>query len=136
MKRVLVFGTFDSLHPGHLSFLKQAKRQGTWLIASVARDAYVRKHKNREPIHHEGERLAGLLASGLVDEAHYSDATVGSYAIIDRAKPNLICLGHDQNRLREHLDEWLQRTKHDIPLKVMKPHHPERYKSSKLHKMS
>lgn len=134
MKRVLVFGTFDSLHPGHLSFLKQAKRNGSWLIASVARDTYVRKHKNREPIHHEGERLAELLASGRVNEAHYSDESVGSYTIIDRAKPDLICLGHDQNRLREHLVEWLAANKRDIPILVMKPHHPERFKSSKLYK--
>ena len=132
MKRVLVFGTFDSLHPGHVSFLKQARRTGSWLIASVARDSYVRKYKNREPIHHEGERLTGLLKSGLVNEAHYSDESVGSYAIVDRVKPDLICLGHDQNRLHEHLVSWLSSRDNKIPIRVMKPHHPDRYKSSKL----
>ena len=80
----------------------------------------------------EGERLTGLLKSGLVNEAHYSDESVGSYAIVDRVKPDLICLGHDQNRLHEHLVSWLSSRDNKIPIRVMKPHHPDRYKSSKL----
>jgi len=28
MKKILVFGTFDGLHSGHLNFLEQAKKYG------------------------------------------------------------------------------------------------------------
>ena len=31
MKKVLVFGTFDRLHPGHLYFLKNAKNMANCL---------------------------------------------------------------------------------------------------------
>jgi len=35
MKKVMCFGAFDGLHPGHLDFFRQAKRYGDFLIVSV-----------------------------------------------------------------------------------------------------
>ena len=44
-KRIMVFGTFDGLHKGHLNFFKQAKNfaENSFLIVSVARDKNVFK---------------------------------------------------------------------------------------------
>ncbi|HEY4500387.1 MAG TPA: adenylyltransferase/cytidyltransferase family protein, partial [Candidatus Paceibacterota bacterium] len=50
MKRVMVFGTFDILHPGHLYFLRAAKKLGDYLIVSLARDVNVRKIKGRKAL--------------------------------------------------------------------------------------
>lgn len=136
MKRVLVFGTFDLLHPGHISFLTQARSKGDWLIASVARDTYVRARKKREPFHGEDERLRRLLDTGLVQEAHLSDADTGSYRIIEKTKPDVICFGHDQHALKAHLDAWLAEhpdaTEHPVETYVLEAHRPEVYKSSKI----
>ena len=63
MKKVMAFGTFDGLHPGHLNFLKQARRLGDSLVVVVARDANVRKIKGRFPRLGEGERLRKVASS-------------------------------------------------------------------------
>ncbi len=132
MKRVLVFGTFDVLHPGHLNFLKQARSYGSWLIVSVARDTFVRSIKGREPLHNEGRRITNVLETGLVDEAHLSDSTIGTYGIIKKTHPDVVCLGHDQEQLMKDLKRWLKEHQLTIETAVMKPYFPEKYKSSKI----
>ena len=136
MKRVLIFGTFDALHPGHLSFLKQARRKGKWLIASVARDDYVRVRKNREPLHHEGERITRLLATGLVDQAYLSDEDVGTFRIIERSNPDVVCFGHDQSELKKNLETWLKKPGNPLRGKIetytLKAHRRDRFNSSQI----
>ena len=43
--KIMIFGTFDGLHKGHLNFFKQAKNfiQNSFLIVSIARDKNVYK---------------------------------------------------------------------------------------------
>ncbi|MCH9030625.1 MAG: adenylyltransferase/cytidyltransferase family protein [Bacteroidetes bacterium] len=53
---VMIFGTFDILHKGHLNLFDQAKKHGDFLIAVIARDKTVVKVKDREPKHNEKER--------------------------------------------------------------------------------
>jgi len=130
MSRVLVFGTFDVLHPGHIYFLTQARKKGGWLIASVARDSYVRSAKRREPYHHQGARIEKLLETGLVDEAYLSDEDVGSYGVVAKSKPDVVCFGHDQGSLRRHFESWLVGQHLDIVTHVIEAYHPDRYKSS------
>ena len=45
MKKVIVFGTFDILHQGHLDFFRQAKQYGDYLIVAVAHDENVKKSR-------------------------------------------------------------------------------------------
>ena len=42
--RIMVFGTFDGLHEGHLDFFKQARQlsKNPFLIVSIARDKNVK----------------------------------------------------------------------------------------------
>ena len=131
-KRALVFGTFDILHPGHFSFLKQARQIGGVLIASVARDEFVSRIKGKKPVYTQKERIERLLSTGLVDEAYLSDYQTGTYDIVRRVDPDVICIGHDQERLLTSLDEWLKQSGLDIPLQVLDAYKPEIYKSSKL----
>ena len=56
MKRVVVFGVFDKLHPGHNHFLHQAKLFGDELVVCLARDTIVAELKGRPPKHPEIER--------------------------------------------------------------------------------
>ena len=49
MKRILTYGTFDLLHPGHGVYLQEAKNLGGYnskLYVVVARDSTVEKRKS------------------------------------------------------------------------------------------
>ncbi|MBT3272318.1 MAG: adenylyltransferase/cytidyltransferase family protein [Spirochaetales bacterium] len=134
MKRVLVFGTFDLIHPGHINFLRQARRRGRWLIVSIARDGFVSHMKKRAPVHTEHERLTRILETRLVKEAYLADEEIGTYAVIREAKPDIICLGHDQDMLKDNLLNWLREQKIEIPVVTLSAHKAHRYKSSKIRK--
>lgn len=132
MKKVLVFGTFDLMHPGHLSFLRQARAHGDYLVASVARDTFVQRYKGRYPHHNEDERIASVMNCGLVDRAELSDEKTGTYSLISTLQPDVICLGFDQDALRTDIDTWLRSRGLAIPTVTLEPFLPERYKTSKL----
>ncbi len=134
MTTVLVFGTFDVIHPGHLWFLRQARSCGDRLIVSVARDSYVRRFKKRDPVRNERQRVDDVLATDPVDEAHLSDEEEGTYSAITRFHPDVICFGYDQHLLAENLRRWLEERGLDIELRRVEPYKPDRYKSSILNR--
>ena len=68
MGKVMVFGTFDGLHPGHLNFFKQAIRLGDYLVVVGARDKPVNKVKKRKPRFSERQRLAAIRKTQLADK--------------------------------------------------------------------
>lgn len=67
MKRVLVLGSFDLLHPGHLSLLRKAATFGDQLWVAVNSDEFMARYK-RPPIMKLKERMDMLSALSLVDE--------------------------------------------------------------------
>ena len=69
MKKVMVFGTFDILHNGHLSLFKQAKKYGDYLIVSIARDQSVEKLKGNKTLYNENQRLDQVKKLEIVDKA-------------------------------------------------------------------
>ncbi len=129
---MLVFGTFDVVHPGHIYFLQQARKRGDRLVASVARDGFVARFKGRPPVHTEDERLRHVLDTGLVDEAFLSDEEQGTYSAIRRLQPEVICLGHDQDALGENLVDWMRREGVEASVETIDALEPRRYKSSIL----
>ncbi len=119
-KRVLVFGTFDGLHPGHVFFLRGAKIKGDELIVGVAKDAHVQELKGRRPALIETKRMQALEKQAVVDEVYLCDAELGSFEIISNVTPDLIVLGHDQIELEEALIRWMSTTGSYIPMTRMK----------------
>ena len=66
---VLVGGCFDLLHYGHISFLKQAKTLGDYLIVALEADQNVRLAKgDNRPIHSQQQRKEMLESLTCVDE--------------------------------------------------------------------
>jgi len=107
-KLVMCFGAFDGLHAGHEDFFRQAKEQGDELVVIVARDATIVEVKGNLPARNEQDRLAAVGAHPLVDDArlgHLDDR----YKIIDEIRPDIICLGFDQEAFTENLDNELAR---------------------------
>ncbi len=46
-RRVIVNGTFDILHRGHLEMLRFAKSQGSYLLVAIDSDRLVKELKGR-----------------------------------------------------------------------------------------
>ena len=134
MTRIMVFGTFDMLHEGHLDLFRQARALAPdpYLIVSIARDHAVERIKDSAPRHTEEERRTLVAASDLVDEAVIGDSD-GYMPHIIAANPKIIALGYDQT------GEYVRDLEHDLAAaglaaKVvrLKAHQPETYKTSKL----
>ncbi len=125
--KVLVFGTFDILHPGHLSFLTQAKRQGDTLTVVVTRDAMVKLQKKHAPIFNERERMKVVGALKMVDRVLRGDPP-GRWTIIRREKPDVICVGYDQDANHSAMKS-LSKKPHIITLEAL---NSKRYSSSKI----
>ena len=68
MKRVMVNGTFDILHRGHLELLRFAKHQGDQLLVAIDSDRRVKELKGASrPINTEEDRRLMLSSLKFVD---------------------------------------------------------------------
>ncbi len=122
-RKVLTFGTFDHLHPGHLSYLHEAASKGDLFII-VARDSNVEHIKGFSPDHTEKQRVSALQEAFPEAVVQLGDAQDYLKPVRDIA-PDLILLGYDQ-KLPPDV------TQKDLPCPVerAKAHSPEEYKSS------
>lgn len=131
-KKVMVFGTFDIFHKGHKSFLKQAKQYGDYLIVVIARDKTVLKVKGKVPLNKEYDRLQIAKKSNLADELILGDLK-DKYKVIEKYKPDIICLGYDQITFTKKLDKILKKINLDkIKIIRLKSYKSDKYKSSKF----
>jgi len=132
MRKVIAFGTFDILHPGHLNFLKQAKGHGDFLVAVVGRDSNVLKIKGKQPKNSEHKRLLAVYNVPEVDLAVLGDEE-DPYKIIEEQKPDVICLGYDQDSYADRLEDELRKRGIKAEVVRLNPYMPEKYKSSKIY---
>lgn len=123
----MVFGTFDGLHAGHLNFFQQAKTQGDYLIIIVARNSNVKKIKGHLPKLDEKKRLVNVKAAGIGDKVILGEIK-NPYAVIKKFKPEIICLGYDQNSFCQNLKSSFSKVK----VTRLKSYKPTIYKSSKM----
>lgn len=66
MKRVLTYGTFDTLHFGHIRLLQRARALGDYLIVGLSTDNF-NALKKKQAFHSWAERKAHLEAIRYVD---------------------------------------------------------------------
>ena len=95
--RKLVFtnGCFDLLHPGHVSYLKQARELGDALIIALNSDASVQRLKGPlRPILQEQERAAVISALACVDLVTIFDEDTPLETIIS-LHPDVLVKGGD-----------------------------------------
>ncbi len=131
MKKIMVFGTFAILHPGHLNYFKQAKKLGDYLIVIIGRDETVQKIKGRSPQNKEGERLIKVEQQKIVDKALLGNLD-DPYKIIKQERPDIIALGYDQNSFSKGLKSKIKKLNLETQIVRLKPFEPEKYESSKL----
>ena len=133
MTKIVIFGTFDRLHKGHISFLSQAKNLGDYLIAVVARDKYVKSAKGGLPLENEKLRIQNLRKINLADKVILGSRAHNFYQTLRTYKPVIIALGYDQKPKIWDLKSDLKRHRlSSIKIVRLKPYKPAIYKSSKM----
>jgi len=128
MKKVVVAGTFDILHLGHLALFKQARRQGDHLTVIVSRDENARQIKGVKPLFTAAERKELLSHLDLIDEVRIGEKQSG-LKIIKKIKPDIVLVGYDQDidlvALQQQLVNWGLKTR----VIRARPYQPKIYKS-------
>ncbi len=119
------FGTFDRLHPGHLSYLKQLRLLGDTVVVVVARDLNVKKLKGKAPLEPQHRRVEAVKGTGLADAVVLGRKN-DFFACLREFEPDVIGLGYDQKADVE----TIRHTFPTIKIRRMRPYKPERYKSS------
>jgi FAD synthetase len=121
--RVLVFGTFDRLHPGHEFVLREAAKRGDVFVV-IARDANVERIKGKRPAESEDHRKDAV-------ESFLPHATVilgdakDFLKPVHQVKPDLILFGYDQR-----LPPGVSESDLPCPVERLPGFEPGRYKSS------
>jgi FAD synthetase len=142
--KIMVFGTFDGLHEGHLNFFKQARALNTlvrgqargfmknsFLIVSIARDKNVFKIKGEYPHLREKERMNLVKKSKLVDEVILSGVTNHIPHIL-KIHPDVIALGYDQKAYVKNLKKDLKNKGILVKVVRLKPYKEKIYKNHLL----
>ncbi len=129
--RIMLFGTFDFLHKGHLHFFKQARKlaKNPYLIVSIARDVNVKKIKGKKSVLPELKRAQAVKKLKIVDKVVLGGIKSFLPHII-REHPHIIALGYDQAAYTDNLRENLNKLGLNVKVKKLRPHKPHLYKSS------
>jgi len=145
--KVIGFGTFDGLHPGHIYFLRALKKltqtsaddllisasvgadDHPRLLIVVARDSNVLKIKGKKPKFNEHERVTAIQKTSLADEVILGNPN-DFYECLRTYQPDIIGLGYDQYADLDYLKT------HFPTIKIIRidAFEPEKYKSSILNK--
>lgn len=121
--RVLVFGTFDELHPGHRFLLQEAQQRGE-LFVVVARNLNVVRIKGKKPVQSEEERLRTI--EEVFPDLHLILGDPDDFLVPVRSvRPDLILLGYDQT-----LPPGVDEAELPCPIERLRAFEPEKYKSS------
>ena len=92
---VFTNGVFDLLHPGHVRYLRDARREGDALIVGINSDRSVRAIKGpSRPIHPQDERAEILAALRCVDAVVVFDED-DPLKMISRLQPDVLVKGAD-----------------------------------------
>ncbi|MEX0621626.1 MAG: adenylyltransferase/cytidyltransferase family protein [Candidatus Woykebacteria bacterium] len=131
MRRVMVFGTYDILHKGHLNFFGQAKKLGDYLIVVVARDRFVKQAKNSPPTFDEKKRARNLRRASVANKVILGSKTHNFFQTIRTYRPDLLALGYDQKPKIPKLKKDLKKHRMDgLKIVRLRPFKPKVYKSS------
>lgn len=130
MKKVLVGGVFNILHPGHIFFLEKARALGDELIVVVAKDENVKKQKGKEAVLNEKERVIIIGALKPVDKAVVGDS-FDFLKVVEEFKPDIIALGYDQDF--PNLEKDLRKKGLNAKIvRINEKFEEEKHKSSKI----
>jgi len=96
MTTVLVNGTFDILHPGHIAMLNTARSLGNYLVVCIDTDRRVKELKgDKRPINDQNFRRVMLSNIKAVDIVEFFDSQDELIDLIKLYKPDIMVKGSD-----------------------------------------
>ena len=132
MAKVMCFGTFDVLHEGHKYYLNEAKKLGDWLVVVIALDETVEKIKGRLPRNSQTVRRQNLEALKIADRVVLGNKG-DKLKVVRDEKPDILAFGYDQDSFNSFAEDAVKKgLLPEIKVVRIRPHHPDKYKSSLL----
>ena len=96
MTTVIVNGTFDILHPGHVAMLNTARSLGDYLVVCIDTDRRVKELKGiNRPVNDQTVRRIMLSNLKAVDVVELFDSKEELIELIKRYKPDVMVKGSD-----------------------------------------
>jgi len=124
--KVLIFGKFDILHPGHIFLVVAAQQEGE-VTAILESDKNIKKHHNFIPYYDESTRKKKLLKYKtdvfIRQQESFED-------IIKTHQPDILFLGHDQEYIHSQFKKLSK--EYNFKIKQAKAHNENLFKSSRL----
>ncbi|MFA5841220.1 MAG: adenylyltransferase/cytidyltransferase family protein [Candidatus Paceibacterota bacterium] len=135
INKIMIFGTFDGLHKGHINLFKQAKNfiKNSFLIVSIARDKNVLRIKGVYPDKDERERMILVKKCKLIDQVVLSGVKNHLPHIV-KVHPDIIALGYDQKAYVKNLKKDLKNKGILVKIIRLKPYKEKTYKNHLLKK--
>jgi FAD synthetase len=116
-KRVVIAGTFDILHPGHVFLITEAAKLGE-VIVVIARDENVLHTKGHPVIIPEKQRLFMVKALKGVSKVVLGNPGPDFIRIIEELEPDILMLGPNQNISLDEIQKRL--SDKGLPTKVIR----------------
>jgi rfaE bifunctional protein nucleotidyltransferase chain/domain len=96
MKKIVVNGTFDIIHPGHIQLLNYARGLGDYLLVVIDTDHRVKELKgDNRPINNQLERKLLLENFRAVDEVRLFNSDEQLEFILKDYEPDVMVKGSD-----------------------------------------
>ncbi|MHA2281789.1 MAG: adenylyltransferase/cytidyltransferase family protein [Promethearchaeota archaeon] len=106
-KKVLIAGTFDLIHPGHIYLINEASKLGDVYVI-VATDKNRELYSGEAPIVPEDQRLAVMQSIKNVKDAKLGRHDNDTLKTVEEIKPDIVLLGPDQKYSIETLKKSLK----------------------------
>ena len=123
-KKVLVFGKFDILHPGHIHILNIAKKLGQVAIV-LESDQAIKTLKHYTPYNNQNTRIKQLKDKGF--EIFVRNIDNDAKYLLNYLQPDILCIGEDQKYLQNTFSKF-----DNINLEIVEFINSGIYKSSRL----
>lgn len=117
-KKVMIAGTFDLIHPGHIALIKEASKLGA-VTAIIGTDNIVYKLKGRKPVIPEEQRVFMVSQLKNIREAVLGYESLDFSRLIKDIAPDIIFLGPDQGPSEEVLQEMINKAGINVFIKRM-----------------
>jgi glycerol-3-phosphate cytidylyltransferase len=105
MKRVLTYGTFDTMHFGHIRLLQRARALGDYLIVGLSTDEF-NTQKNKKAFHTWEERKFFLESLRYVDLVIAEESWEQKISDVEMLKVNFFTMGSDWEGKFDFLSEY------------------------------
>ncbi|MHA1372158.1 MAG: adenylyltransferase/cytidyltransferase family protein [Promethearchaeota archaeon] len=118
-KKIMIAGTFDLLHPGHIYLINEASKLGRVYVV-VGTDKNVERFKGKKPVIPEKQRLMMIQSLKNVEKALLGYEDPDLTKVIEDIKPDIILLGPDQTPSDNELNSLLAKKGLNIKVRRLK----------------